>query len=142
MSEKNIIEELKRIRLFANDGKSVRIISNAIDTIQNLNAKLSDCDKIVLALKERGISIETIENYIKFEDECVEKGFSFKSLIEAREKQTAKRPYFESDGYSDGMLVYDTWNCPNCGESYEAEYDECEDCPKCGQKIDWKEYEE
>ncbi len=112
---------------------------NPDDLLEERPCKLNDCDKITLALKERGISIETIENYIKFEDECVKKGFSFKSLIEAREKQTAKRPYFESDGYYDGKLVYDTWICPNCGESYEAEYDECEYCPKCGQRIDWTE---
>ena len=34
-----------------------------------------------------------------------------------------KKPYYEGDGYSDGELVYDTWICPNCGKSYEVDYE-------------------
>lgn len=34
----------------------------------------------------------------------------------AVEKQTAKKPDYEGDGYSDGQLVYDTWICPSCGQ--------------------------
>lgn len=34
---------------------------------------------------------------------------------EAVEKQTAKKPDYEGDGFSDGQLVYDTWICPCCG---------------------------
>lgn len=55
----------------------------------------------------------------------------------AREKQTAKRPDYEGDGYADGQLVYDTWICPCCGKRYEVEYDEYDYCPNCGQKLDW-----
>ena len=54
----------------------------------------------------------------------------------AMEKQTAKRPYYEGDGYSDGHLVYDTWICPCCGKHYEVDYDDYDFCPKCGQKLD------
>ena len=63
-----------------------------------------------------------------------------KTAIEALEKQLPKRPNFEGDGYaSDGTFVYDTWECPNCGEYYEVDYDDYDYCPKCGQKIDWSE---
>lgn len=55
----------------------------------------------------------------------------------ATEKQTAKRPYYEGDGYADGHLVYDIWVCPCCGKRYEVDYDEYDFCPNCGQKIDW-----
>lgn len=55
---------------------------------------------------------------------------------EAREKQRAKIPGYEGDGYSDGEMVYDTWICPNCSESYEVGFDEYEYCPNCGQHID------
>lgn len=55
----------------------------------------------------------------------------------AVEKQTAKRPDYEGDGYADGHLVYDTWICPCCGKRYEVDYDEYDFCPNCGQKIDW-----
>ena len=53
----------------------------------------------------------------------------------AREKQIAKTPDYEGDGYADGQLVYDTWICPNCGEHYEVGYDRQDYCPKCGQHI-------
>ena len=54
----------------------------------------------------------------------------------AVEKQTAKRPDYEGDGYSDGQLVYDTWICPCCGQHYEVDYDDYDYCPECGQHID------
>ena len=60
-------------------------------------------------------------------------------LKELVEKETPKKPYYEGDGYSDGELVYDTWICPNCGKSYEVDYEEYERCPHCGQKIEWSE---
>lgn len=56
----------------------------------------------------------------------------------AMEKQTAKRPDYEGDGYADGHLVYDTWICPCCGKHYEVDYDEYDFCPDCGQKLDWE----
>lgn len=58
-------------------------------------------------------------------------------LKELVNKETPKKPYYEGDGYSDGELVYDTWICPNCGKSYEVDYEEYERCPHCGQKISW-----
>ena len=60
--------------------------------------------------------------------------------IEALEKQLPKKPTYEGDGYApDGTFVYDAWECPNCGECYEVDYDDYDYCPKCGQKIDWSE---
>lgn len=37
-------------------------------------------------LSDRKMTTEVLENYMQFEDECVKKGFTFKSVIEAREK--------------------------------------------------------
>ena len=54
---------------------------------------------------------------------------------EAVEKQNAKKPDYEGDGYADGHMVYDTWICPNCGEKYEVDYDDYKHCPNCGQAI-------
>lgn len=55
---------------------------------------------------------------------------------EAKEKQKPKTPNMWGDGYADGKLVYDMYDCPNCGESYEIDYTDYAYCPKCGQKID------
>ena len=55
---------------------------------------------------------------------------------ELKERDTAKVPDYEGDGYADGQMVYDTWICQNCGEHYEVDYDDYDFCPKCGQKID------
>lgn len=55
----------------------------------------------------------------------------------AMEKQIAKKPTYEGDGYApDGTLVYDTWICPCCDKRYEVDYDDYDYCPNCGQKID------
>lgn len=54
---------------------------------------------------------------------------------EAMEKQNAKKPDYEGDGYADGHMVYDIWICPNCGEEYEVDYDDYKHCPNCGQAI-------
>lgn len=62
---------------------------------------------------------------------------------EAVEKQRAKKPNIEGDGYADGHLIYDTWICPNCEKYYEIDYDNYDYCPNCGQHIDtdWSEGE-
>lgn len=46
-------------------------------------------------LSDRNMTTEVLENYIQFEDKCVKKGFTFKSVIEAREKQIPKRALLE-----------------------------------------------
>lgn len=95
-------------------------------------------------LSDRKMTTEVLENYMQFEDECVKKDFTFKSVIEAREKQIAKKPTYEGDGYApDGTLVYDTWICPCCNKRYEVDYDDYDYCPNCGQKIDldWSDEE-
>nr|DAU14569.1 MAG TPA: DNA REPAIR HELICASE RAD25, SSL2, PRE-INITIATION COMPLEX, RNA POLYMERASE.0A [Caudoviricetes sp.] len=93
--------------------------------------------EIIKKLSDRKMTTEVLENYMQFEDECVKKGFAFKSVIEAREKQIAKKPTYEGDGYTpDGTLVYDTWICPCCDKRYEVDYDDYDYCPSCGQKLD------
>lgn len=57
----------------------------------------------------------------------------FKAL---KEKSEPKKPDYEGDGCWDGHVVIDTWICPNCGKSYEVDYDDYDYCPNCGQHID------
>ena len=60
----------------------------------------------------------------------------------AVEKQTAKTPTYEGDGYApDGTFVWDDWLCPHCESRFEVDYDDYDYCPNCGQKIDWRERE-
>lgn len=61
--------------------------------------------------------------------------------ISALEKQVPEKANIWGDGYSDGELVYDMYDCPNCGKSYELDYQEYLCCPSCGQAIDWSEGE-
>lgn len=60
-------------------------------------------------------------------------------LKEAMEKQIPQKLILISDGDSEGIPVYDIWECPNCGEHYEVEYDDYDYCPNCGQAIDKSE---
>lgn len=60
-----------------------------------------------------------------------------KTAIKALEKQRMKTPNYESDGYWNGELVYDTWICPCCSKAYEVDYDNYKYCPECGQAIDF-----
>lgn len=62
------------------------------------------------------------------------------TLTTALEKQLLKKPNFSGDGCApDGTFVYDTWECPYCGEEYRVDYDEYDYCPYCGQRLDWTE---
>lgn len=109
----------------------------AIGTPEECRKSVGICKSMI----ERNITPEDMEEYMKFEDECISEGFTLKSLLEAGEKQKAKRPDYEGDGYSDGHLVYDTWICPCCGKHYEVDYDDYDFCPTCGQCIDWRDEE-
>ena len=63
--------------------------------------------------------------------------------IKALEKQIAKKPEYEADGYADGELVYDYAKCPICGHDFEYGINDwgCEYCSDCGQKLDWSDEE-
>ena len=58
--------------------------------------------------------------------------------VDALKKQDPMIPDVYGDGYADGLPVYDTWDCPSCGTSYEIEGEQHEYCPHCGQRINWK----
>ena len=48
---------------------------------------------------QEGIEPEVLEAYVWFEDELVKKGFTVKSVLEAREKQKPKKPKEYEDKY-------------------------------------------
>ena len=78
-------------------------------------------------------------NKIIFARGCMKSQLRLQKL---KELATPKLPYLWGDGYSNGELVYDMWDCPNCGKSYEVEYDKYDNCPNCGQSILWEDWSE
>ena len=86
--------------------------------------------KTVSDLQDRGMNLETLENYMQFEDECIKKNFTFKSILKAREKQIAKKHIPHPYDYG---ITY----CPNCGTSFGG-LDCAKYCWDCGQKLDWE----
>ncbi len=69
-----------------------------------------------------------------------ESGMDPEEVCSLKERDTAKKPDYEGDGYdNEGNIIYDTWICPNCEEYYEVDYDNYDFCPKCGQRLDWSE---
>lgn len=91
--------------------------------------------EVIKFLKER---IETANDH----PELKEYGKALRVAVKALEKQIAKKPTYEGDGYApDGTFVYDTWICPCCDERYEVDYDDYDYCPNCGQKLDWSDEE-
>lgn len=72
--------------------------------------------------------------------EYEESGLDPEETYSLKERDTAKKPDYEGDGYdNEGNIIYDTWVCPNCEEHYEVDYDNYDFCPKCGQRLDWSE---
>ena len=85
--------------------------------------------KLIEEMEKRNITMETIENYIKFEDECVKKGFSFESLLKARDRDTAVE--LTKINISEGSFPY-RGLCPKCASGVlQAE----NYCSSCGQRI-------
>lgn len=97
------------------DYKTMDAIGYAVSALETIK-KLSD----------RKMTTEVLENYMQFEDECVKKGFTFKSVIEAREKQIAKKPTYEGDGYD---------YCPSCGQKLDLDRDEQPTAFSMGAKL-------
>ena len=94
--------------------------------------------EMVIELEKRNMDIETLKNYMQFEDECIKKNFTFKSLIEAREKQIPKAPirrkgecFAMSDDGKESFEIID--ECPACGNQKLVVGYPC----VCGQKLNW-----
>lgn len=109
--------------------ENMELIVQALETIK----KLSD----------RKMATEVLENYMQFEDECVKKGFTFESVIEAREKQIPRKPIMKRYFVD---LEEEYLCCPTCGDiltdripiDNKTFYFHC---MNCGQKFDWSDEE-
>lgn len=148
LSEQAIIE-LTNIKEIAERQQKV---GEYYTNLKNCVKEIDACKIAIKALQEikQYREIGTVNEFKNWKEDWLNK---FESLIEyrkigtveecreAREKQKAKKPDYEGDGYADGHLVYDTWICPCCEERYEVEYDDYKHCPNCGQAIDWRNEE-
>lgn len=147
MTENKAIERIKyrmyTVGQVAGEGgmEDLEMAIKALEEIQQYHAigTPEECQKSVAVCKamiDRKITPESMEEYMKFEDECVECGFTFKSLLEAREKQTAKKIEIFNGQAS----------CPNCKRLF-GEMDIIKNlrawnmphCKDCGQKLDWSD---
>lgn len=120
-----VLEEVKQYR--------------AIGTPEECRKSLEICKAMV----ERNTTPDDMENYMKFEDECIKQGFTLDSILKSREKQTAKKPKEYEDKY---------YACPVCGNPLLPKWKKYPDklmdksnglpyCLGCGQKLDWSEDE-
>lgn len=111
----------------------------AIEEIKRwTNILMSAGNKCVLETAEaQKMAIDTLEEIQKYRDIG-----TVEECREARERQTSERPNIYGDGYDDeGNMIYDMYDCPNCGTTYEIDYDDYDFCPNCGQAIDWSDGE-
>lgn len=77
---------------------AMELAIEALEEVRQYRAigTLEECRKsvdICKAMAERRLSLDNIENYMKFEDQCVKRGFTFNSLLEARGKTRAEGTY-------------------------------------------------
>lgn len=74
------------------------------------------------------------------EDKATIKERDIETLQELINKATPQKPCLWGDGYDEkGELIYDMYDCPVCGKSYELYYDKTIRCDNCGQVYDWEE---
>lgn len=63
-------------------------------------------------------------------------------IISALEKQTPKKPTLWGDGYADGELIMESYECPECGCIYDFDTNgKLKFCSECSQALDWSNTE-
>lgn len=140
-SEKGTARYCNDACMFGEEKCAYSMAIKALEYIQQYRAigTPEECRKsleICKAMVERNITLDDMENYMKFEDECIKQGFTLDSILKSREKQTAKKIEIFNGQAS----------CPNCkhffGEmnvirsliAWNMPY-----CKHCGQKLDWSD---
>lgn len=110
-------------------------IEEAIKHAENIyrqEDEKSDCKECAEQHKQLTEWLEELQQYraIGTVEEC----------RAARERQIPEKPNIWGDGYdNEGNMIYDMYDCPNCGKSYEIDCQDYNHCPECGQAIDWEE---
>lgn len=139
MTENEAIEWIRELK----DSEEIQEFYYVESFIKALDVAIQVLETIK-KLSDRNMTIEALENYMQFEDECVKKGFTFKSVIEARKKQIAKKPIFDHN-LSDTLSKF---HC-ECGNAIKISHDvgimdnnnAPNYCSKCGCRLDWSDEE-
>lgn len=152
------ISAMKEIQAIHNNGISLERLKDIdfrkqvvehinYDAYMRLMDELEECKQIgtledLIKLKERelsGVELAKIACNLNLLEKYKQLG-TMEEVRDAVEKQKKKRPTYDGDGYApDGTFVWDEWICPNCGAIYEVDYDDYDNCPNCGQRIDWSD---
>lgn len=153
MTENEAIEVLKEKYMtlsmsmdIAGCKKNNQAVSKAISALEEIQmyhkiGSLEEIEEILQIISEgqddvdeSGIStglLHTLLEYAKYA-----KIGTVQECREAVGKQRAKKPNIWGDGVGDdGEIIYDMYDCPNCGKSYEIDYEEYKHCPNCGQAM-------
>lgn len=139
-------EETEQLEPDASDyiiRKKYGVTIDGLDCSEHDKDIISICQgavEICRAMIERGIEPENVEAYIAFEDKCVQKGFTIKGLLEAGEKQTAKKPTrIDYKKYANlvnnAISLRGAYWCPRCKHVVKSGAF----CSDCGQKLDWSD---
>ena len=86
--------------------------------------------KIIPEMEKRNMTLEHIMEYMKFEDECIKRGFSFNSLLEARKRAELKKVLKTE------IAKMRFYKCPVCGDILDLNQNYC---GGCGQSLEWSE---
>lgn len=97
---------------------------------------VDECKKAVdicKAMIERKLMPEHIKGYMKFEDECVRKGYTFNNILEAMDRTTPQKPirsgectcpkcgtYNEVVKKRRNTVAFDTVYCWHCGQAMDV----------------------
>lgn len=138
MTENEAIKKLKQHFEYLKHAWKPHPDYETMDTIGYAISALETIKK----LSDRNMTIKVLENYMQFKDECVKKGFTFKSVIKAREKQIVKKPipidYEKYIGVIDNArFLRGAYWCPNCKHVVKSG----SFCKDCGQHLDWSDEE-
>ena len=65
-------------------------------------------------------------------------GLTPEEILELKERDTAKAIVHNRTRDINGIIVFNSKLCSNCGRSCSDDYDDYNFCPDCGQRLKWE----
>lgn len=128
--------------LYTGRKEKAEIILNAFDELEQYRS-LGTVEKLKILKKSALSGLELANIWAALQElKKYEAIGTVEEFREAKERQISQKPNLWGDGVdANGEFIYDMYDCPCCGKSYEADYDRYDYCPNCGQAIDWSDLE-